>query len=596
MTEGVRARPQACRHRLIDVICGGVLALVAAGCDTGQIGREAGAPGSIAGPGTAFGDNGADSAAGRLGWLSEQGAGASGLGSGEGETCDAVASNDVGPSPLRRLTREEYARTLQMLFALAEPPDVGAIPVESERDGFAVHSELQTLSAQHMRGYLQVAGEQADALLSDAARRTRVIGCDEASPGCLPSFVARFGRMAFRRPLSMTEQDAFVEAAQSDATGDDRLRYVIEALLLSPQFLYRVELGREPAQSSELPQRLGDYELASRMSFAIVGRSPSAALLDRAAAGELATPQGRRQVLAELLAEEAFAEFYGGFFEQWLGFAKLAPPKEPPSDWDDALLLDMKAETHALVDRYAFGGEPFFDVLTENQTLVTPRLASFYGLPAVAAPSAVVEIPAGHPRFATGLLTHASLLAKKTDGDAVALRGNWLRRTFLCRGLQIPQAVAATFGERLVGLTHTQIVRERNADDACKGCHALIDPIGVGFDRFDATGRFDADYVLPDYGIEPALPDAPDPRFESLAELGQKLQALPEVAQCLAQRTFLYAHGREPERRDRCTVEAARDAFVASGYDYRVLVSELLDSSALTMRRAPVSVAGGEAP
>lgn len=490
---------------------------------------------------------------------------------------------------MRRLSRTEYVLTVQHLLALPAPPDVQAIPAEAAHEGFTVHADLQTLSAQHLRAYLQVATDLADDLLTDDRRRDEVIGCDLASPSCLDDFVSRFGRLAFRRPLTTAEHTELVSAAVSNAFDQaDRFRYAIEAMLVSPNFLYRTELG-DGVMTATGASQLSAYELASRLSFAMSGHGPSAELLDRAERGELDTADGLLTVARSLAQDAGFESFYANFFEQWLGYDKLITPKLPPADWDDGLLDDMRAETRAVLDRFAWQGAPFLDVLTTNQTVLTPRLAEFYGLPSPAA-DGTVEVPAGHPRAQSGLLTHASVLSQKTDGDRIAVRGNWVRRTFLCRGLHLPEAIAASLGERLVGLTPTEIVVERNTNSACRGCHGAIDPIGIGLDRFDATGRFDPDYELPDYGVVLGLPDAPEETFDNVAGLSEQLKALPQVAQCLAERTFLFANGREPRAEDKCTVASARDAFVASGYDFRVLVESLLTAPSFALRRAPEKV------
>jgi hypothetical protein len=199
-----------------------------------------------------------------------------------------------------------------------------------------------------------------------------------------------------------------------------------------------------------------------------------------------------------------------------------------------------------------------------------------------------VTIPEGHPRAHTGLLTHAALISKKSDGDSIAQRGNWLRNTYLCRGLAVPPEIAATFGERLVGLTRTQIVRERNTDDTCRGCHAMIDPIGVGFEAFDDSGRYQEGVDITPFGITPALPDVQtNSEFTSIAELSSKLRALPEVAACVTERVFLFAHGREPSAQDRCYLERAANAFRESGHDFRALVRALVEAPELRLRRVP---------
>ena len=564
-----------------------MLALAGLGC-TGEIGIAAERGGQNGTSTPSLGSAGSSPGTGSMSPVSTGEAGTRGDSAGPTPTapdCSDPLTWDVGPTPLRRLTQNEYARTMQQLFQLPQAPDVSAIPAEAAKDGFTVYAEHQTLSAQHLRGYLAVATHLADELLGNAQRQAQVIGCELAADSCLPAFVTRFGRLAYRRPLSAAELNSVVTAAQQDSSAESEpYRFAIEALLVSPSFLYRSELGE--GDQSGVAQRLTDYELASRLSFALLGRAPSEALLDRTEDGALQTQRGRAQIADTLAAEAGYPELYRTFFQQWLRFDKLITPKDPPADWNDALLADMRAETSAVLESFAFGGENFFQVLRSDETMVSAPLAKFYRLPEPDS-SGAVQIPSEHPRAGAGLLGHASLLSKKSDGDAIAQRGNWLRSTFLCQHLEIPASVAATLGERLVGLTHTEIVRERNSDGACRGCHAVIDPIGVGLDAFDATGRFDPDYQVPDYGIAPALPDAPDPAFESVAELSQKLEALPQVASCLTARTFLFTHGREPDARDRCAIEQAERDFKASGYDFRALVESLVSSPAFALRRAP---------
>src|SRR5690606_12655532 len=358
----------------------------------------------------------------------------------------------------------------------------------------------------------------------------------------------------------------------------------IEAMLTSPSFLYRVEVGNAADGLSTLT----GTELAARLSFALWGRAPSAALLDRAEQGALDTPEGLRTVARTMLADPKAQTFIGAFFRQWLGYEKLRAPNVPPAGWDDALLGEMLRETDQVLEEFAWGGRNFLDVLTANYTRTSPALASFYGLPAPGADGRV-EFPVGSPRANTGLLTHASLLSAKSDGDSISIRGNWVRRTFLCQHMALPPDFAETIGERLVGLTRVQIVEKRNTEVECKGCHALIDPIGVGFAAFDATGRYDETVDITQYGIAPALPGAPDPNtFSSIAELSEKLRSMPEVSECLASRAFLYGGGREPVAADACTLESATRAFTSSG-NFAALLAGIIEAPEFRLRRAPAA-------
>jgi hypothetical protein len=540
-------------------------------------------PGTTAGTGSSPAVNGGASSTGggtSTGGASGPGTGGSG-GSATNSNC-ATSAADVGTSVLRRLSGLEYQLTLQGLFQLASLPSIEGIPLDNDKDGFRTFAEVQTISAQHLRAYSQRAKELADALLTDSARRAKVLGCEPTAAGCLRTFLARFGKLAYRRALESAEVEALATRAEKDALdSNDQFRFSLEVLLSSPDFLYRVEVGNAPDALSVLTPS----ELAARLSFGIWGRAPNAEMLDQAAQGGLDTQEKLSQVAATMLADPRAQQFFGAFFRQWLGYDLLRAPSTPPAGWSDTLLPAMQDETDRVLSEFAWGGKDFLDVLTTNHTKVAPALATFYGLGSPAADQSV-EIPATHTRANTGLLTHASLLSGKSDGDLIAIRGNWLRKTFLCQKLEVPAAVAEQLGELLVGLTRVQIVQKRNTEAACRGCHSIIDPIGVGFAQFDRTGRFDSALTITEYGVTPGLPDAPDPAFASIAELSAKLRALPAVQSCLTAKAFLYVSGREAASADSCTVSQAAQAFATNGNGFPVLLKGLVEAPAFRLRRA----------
>lgn len=508
-------------------------------------------------------------------------AGTPGAGAAPEATCNGGTS-DVGANILRRLSGLEYQLTLQDLFQLTTPPSLEGLPADTEKDGFKVFAAVQTVSAQHLRSYLAKAQELGAALMADSARRSRVLGCEPSAKDCLKSFIARFGRLAYRRALAAEEIDALAIRAERDALdANDRFQFVIEVLLTAPDFLYRAELGSTPEGLS----RLSATELAAKLSFAVWGRGPSAELLDQADQGAFETDEGIAQAADRLLADERAQGFYTGFFRQWLGYEAVRAPTTPVSGWNDALLPAMQAETDAVLKDFAWGGLNFLDALTANRTNLSQELATFYGLPVPAA-NGSLTFPTSHVRANTGLLTHASLLGAKSDGDLVALRGDWLRETFLCQHMQVPASVAEQLGELLVGLTRVQIVKERNSRAECKGCHAVIDPIGVGLAQFDRAGRYDESIDIGEYGIAPALPDAPNPAFNTVAELAAKLRAMPQVSACLTSRVFLYVNGREPAASDRCTTQAAEQNFSAQSSSFPSLLRGLLTAPSFRLRRS----------
>lgn len=495
----------------------------------------------------------------------------------------ATAAPDVGPGVLRRLSKTEYQLTLQDLFQLTAPPAVELVPEDIVEHGFSSFAEAQSVTAGHLRAYWDTATALFDELLAAPARRDAVIGCAAGAAGCVESFVTEFGRLAYRRDLTADEVSSLVSDATSFALdAEDQLRYVAEALLVSPEFLFRVELGDSPAGLSTLSAQ----EVAAKLSFTLWGRGPSAALLDRADAGELDTDEGLAAVALEMLGDDKTRTYYESFFRQWLGYTHLRAPQEAPAGWSEALMPQMSAETDALVAEYAWGpGQHFFDALTANHTTVERQLATYYGVSADA--TGRVEFTAEDPRYNAGLLGHAALMSQKTDGDKISVRGNWLRRTFLCEELEIPPGLAEVLGEQLVGLTSTQIIAQRNEEASCKKCHSKIDPIGVGLAYFDATGRYDTEVDLAEYPIPPAFPDAEDPTFTSLAELAVKLQQMPATGECLSERVFLYAHGRPPGTEDTCSSASAAHTFAEDGGTFSSIIRSLVLDPSFRSRRAP---------
>jgi hypothetical protein len=310
-------------------------------------------------------------------------------------------------------------------------------------------------------------------------------------------------------------------------------------------------------------------------------------LLDQAATGALDTPEGLRAVAQAMLADPEAQSFYAAFFRQWLGFNTLRPPATPPSGWSDALLPELQAETDAVIRDHAWGGQSLLDMLTAPYTKVSASLATFYGLPAPGADGRV-DVPASHVRAGSGILTHASLLGAKTDGDLIAIRGHWIRRAFLCEELTPDAAVTDEIETVTEGLDRIEIINTRNELPQCVGCHSSIDPIGIGFAKFDAAGRYDESIDLAGINVMPALPDAPEPTaFASVGELAGKLKTLPALPSCVADRAFLYVNGRMPAAADHCTVDGVSQAFVSGGLTLPALVAGMVEAPAFRLRRPP---------
>jgi hypothetical protein len=483
---------------------------------------------------------------------------------------------------MRRLSKLEYRLTLQDLFRLPAPPDISQVPEDGEQDGFRTIAALQSVSDGHLRAYLDIAESLGRDLMADTARRQSVIGCDPAQADCLSKFITSFGKLAYRRALDPTEVSSLsAKAIAAARNNDDRFQFVVESLLTSPSFLFRVEVGDSSPVATLTPA-----ELASRLSFALWGRSPSVELLGRAEQGELGTPEGLSAVARQMVGDPKTRAFFQDFFQQWLNYDELRKPKKIPARWSEALMPQMIQETDQVLGEYAWTpNTSFLGALTTNHTFVSPELGSFYGLTVTGTGSVRAEIAAGNPRAGTGLLTHASLISAKSDSDLIAARGKWLRASFLCEHLEPPPGVLASIQSELAGLSYLEVIQKRNTQQPCASCHAQLDPIGVGFAQFDEAGAFDATVKITDYGITPRFEGAAEPDYATLAELAGKLSQMTDVPTCVAQKVFVYTQGRFPDEADACSVVQAGQRMADEGQQFGSIVTSLVESPAFRLRR-----------
>jgi hypothetical protein len=496
--------------------------------------------------------------------------------------CDTTNSSAV---VLPRLSRLEYQLTLKELFALPTAPNVDEIPQDSDFKGFRTLTALQNVTTEHLRAYQAMAEKLANALLADNTRADSVIGCDVAADGCLQSFVGTFGRLAYRRSLDEAEVQAYLAlASEVGGSPEEQFSAVVSAMLSSANFLFRIETGAEPADN-ELSSLSGE-QLASRLSFTLIGRGPNAQLLDLGKSGGLDTEQGLAHAAQELLKSDKSREYFDAFFQQWLGFEQLRAPKQPEGWWNDALMLSMQEETQRFLRDYAWtDGVSFRDVLIANHSYMRADLAEFYGLPNPAE-NGLVQFPDGHNRSNSGLLTQAALLGQKRDGDRIAHRGAWVQSTFMCRDLSLPTELLDSVSDELTGLTFPQIVEKRNTDDACAGCHALIDPIGVGLAAYDEAGRYMSDFDVYQYDIVPSLPPG-GPEFATAGELASQLRDNEYLGQCMTRKVFLYTNGREATADDACAIAKGTEQFESDQYRFASILEGIVASPQFRVRRAP---------
>ncbi len=465
------------------------------------------------------------------------------------------------------------------------------LPVETRPEGFAFSSasDTQVVTSVYAEEALAAARRLAAAATSDLPA---LLGCDPAAAACAGQFVRSFGARAFRRPLSDAEVARYTALYSGRGDAKKGAAAVVTAMLASPAFLYRAEIGERQADGT---YKLGGFEVASALSYFAWGTMPDAALFEAARRGDLGGAAGIERELRRLLADPRARPQVGRFALEWLGAEKVLGAQKNPAlypDFTDGLKASLAEETRRFVAHVIFDStHTFGELLTADYTLLDGAAARHYGLPAPA--SDWDKVPYGDGRRA-GLLGHASILASTAHSDQSSpiQRGLFVRRALLCEPLPPPPPNAGGVPPVDPGATTRERFRMHTASEFCRSCHQYIDPVGFGFERFDAVGRWretengrpiDASGDMTDVEQLGAGTHAP---FDGLPQLARTIADSRAAKACFAKKAHEFAHGASLTAGDTCTLEPVLARFAESNWDLR----ELLVAIALApdfVRRAP---------
>ena len=486
------------------------------------------------------------------------------------------------PSTLHRLTQAQYTNTLHDLLGASI-----VIPTALEPDlivsGFAtVGGSVGAVSRMGVEQYetaaLQVAGES----LAPGAGRDALVGCTpsgNADAACARTFLGAFGRRAWRRPLAADEIDRITGVATDAGTvlGDfyQGLGFGMAALLESPNFLYRVELGTpDPAQTGTL--RYQGYELASRLSFFLWNTTPDDALLDAAGQGALDTDDGLAAQVDRLLASPRAHDAVKNFFYERLGLSQLVGLSKDTSIFPAAsadLGASATQETLQLVDQLLMVEDADYRTLfTTRRTFVDRKLGSLYDVPAPSLTSfAEVTLPASGPR--AGLLGHASLLSiyAHPTSTSPTLRGKFVRGMLLCAAVPPPPANVNTSlpPAEEAGPTLRDRLKIHESVPFCGSCHIAMDGIGLGLETFDGIGSL----RLTDNGAPiDASGHLDGTPFDGPVALGAAVAAHPALGPCLVRHLVRYASAALEVPGEDAEIARLSYDFADQGYKVRELL------------------------
>jgi len=523
------------------------------------------------------------------------------------EEQDSGSGHDVARNDLRRLTHSQYNHVVRDLLGDQTSPS-NQFPPEDFVNGFRNQTQSQAVSPLLVEAYSAAAEKLARNVFRGGDTRG-LIPCTEASSACRAQFVREFGQKAFRRPLEPSEQRRYEALMATEADLVPGAQLVVEALLQSTSFLFRLDESSDP--------KWKPYAMASRLSFALWDTAPDAELLAAAARGDLDTPQGveraTRQMLDEPLARESLSEFVS----QWMRFDRIltaSKDRRKYPQFTPETAVAMTEEARRFAGDLVWNDRNFMDLFTADYGYANADLAAIYGVPEPLQEFTRVAFPAASER--AGVLGQALFLAgtAKPEDSSPTARGLFVREQFLCQHVPDPPAGVSTnlppFTEESPQ-TNRDRMSEHATNPSCASCHRLIDPIGFGLERFDAIGgrreTFQLQFRQPrraggggrppmktlDLEIDAAgyVAGLPDSEFSSPSQLGAVLAKSVQCQECVVKQYFRYTMGRTETPADRPLIRNVTDAFKNSEFRFKEMIVALMRERALSDSGEAVHVA-----
>lgn len=484
-------------------------------------------------------------------------------------------------------------RTLQVTFT-----DRTTVIDERLRRPFERPIHYSDFRTQPFVGKVTVMGPYAATGPGDTPSRRRVFACRPATKAdemtCARRSLTTLARRAYRRPVTTEDVEplmAFFEAGRTNGGFEAGMQQALELLLVSPEFLYRVE--RDPTSAAESNVYVvSDIELASRLSFFLWSSIPDDELLDVASRGKLHTPAGLERQVRRLLADDRSQAFVRNFAGQWLFLRNLPTVTPDPRlfpDFDEGLRDAMREETERFFASVLRENRSALDLLTADYTFVNERLARHYGIP---------HVRGSHFRRVTladterrGLLGQGSILTVTAypHRTSPVLRGKWVLENLFgtpppppppnVPPLQEPKA-----GEAPVSMRERMV--QHRSNPVCASCHSVMDPPGLSLEGFDSIGRRrivdDAYEPLDTSGV---LADGT--KYVGASGLRQALLARSDqFVTTLTEKLLTYALGRGVEFYDAPAVRSIVRSAAADDYRLPSLIMALVRSTPFQMRRS----------
>lgn len=500
-----------------------------------------------------------------------------------------TATLAVRPLQLQILFNEQPIATVA-LSALREAPELVVGTVHVEAAGFH-RIDVQLVDATR---YSDPPGQPkvwvdwiaVERASTRSATPPHFRRCELEQAGCLRSTLEQFVRRAYRRPATGEELDrllALNDAAR--AAGDSEKEAIIQvlsAILLSPHFLYRVELDPDLDSTAEHP--VTAHELAARLSYFLTASMPDGALSAAADDGSLLDPRVLGAHASRLLGDPVMVANLGSQWMSTRALDTISPSTEFFPNFDESLRASMGRETELFFEEVFHADRPARELVDARYTYLDDRLAAHYGLPLPGSDTHVrVELNSSQRGGVLGLGSILALNSTPARPSQV-LRGKWVLSQLLCDEPEAPPFNVPPLSSS-PGSTPRQQLEEHAKNPVCASCHARMDPIGFALDAYDADGSFrERDRQGTMIDVSGRFPDGTT--VHGLEELRNYLAADEDLDRCLAQHLYVYGLARAPTHDDQCQAKAIAARAGGSSASFSQLIAELVKSPPFLMRQA----------
>jgi hypothetical protein len=431
---------------------------------------------------------------------------------------------------------------------------------------------------------------------TEAPGRKLVLICDpKTGPACIDKITANFAHRAYRRPVSKVETAQlakFVGVAEGKGLSVEQgVQLMIEAVLISPDFLFRIE--HDPAAgTTDTVHPVTDPELASRLSYFLWSSTPDDELLRLAEARKLHEPAILDAQVKRMLADERSEALASNFAGQWLELRNLnvvTPDTRKYATWGPDLRDAMKTETTMFFEHVLRENRPISEFLNARYTYLNDVLAKHYGIDGVTGSDfRRVDLTTDQRG---GLLGQASVLTVSSypTRTSVVLRGKYVLENILGTPPPPPPPDVPALDETKIGAQATlrQQMEQHRSNPVCSSCHSKMDVLGFGLENYDGIGKWRTTD-----GKFPVDASGTMPNGKSFAGPGEMRAVLtgemPQFAHCLTEKLLTYSLGRGLEAYDRRTVGTIEKSLAANDYKFQTLIYEIVRSMPFRMRRGEV--------